>query len=86
MTGIKNKNFLERTKYQDGSEWYNISAVRAVNQGIGRVIRHKFDYGRIFLIAQEYTKNEIFNYLSKWARRNCSVVESFEQLRNMNIR
>ena len=29
--------------------------MRAVNQRIGRVIRHKDDYGMIFLIDQAYT-------------------------------
>lgn len=45
-------------------EWYNISAMRAVNQGIGRVIRHKFDYGRIFLIGQDFTDEKNNKFLS----------------------
>ncbi|KAJ8305702.1 hypothetical protein KUTeg_016247 [Tegillarca granosa] len=32
-----------------GSEWYRQQASRAVNQAIGRVIRHKQDYGAIML-------------------------------------
>lgn len=32
-----------------GHEWYRQQAFRAVNQAIGRVIRHRHDYGAIFL-------------------------------------
>lgn len=32
-----------------GHQWYNQQASRAVNQAIGRVIRHRQDYGAIFL-------------------------------------
>ncbi|KAJ3589022.1 hypothetical protein NHX12_009870, partial [Muraenolepis orangiensis] len=40
---------LPGVKYLSGSEWYRQQASRAVNQAIGRVIRHKDDYGAIFL-------------------------------------
>lgn len=39
-------------KYLSGQEWYRQQAFRAVNQAIGRVIRHKEDYGAIFLCDQ----------------------------------
>ena len=34
----------------DGSGWYMQSASRAVNQALGRIIRHKNDWGAIFLL------------------------------------
>ncbi|KAG9331199.1 hypothetical protein JZ751_019913 [Albula glossodonta] len=36
-------------KYLSGQNWYRQQASRAVNQAIGRVIRHRDDYGAIFL-------------------------------------
>jgi len=32
-----------------GQDWYRLQASRAVNQAIGRVIRHRKDYGAIIL-------------------------------------
>lgn len=47
-----------------GGEWYTLEAVRAVNQAIGRVIRHKDDFGAILLCDHRfhYYKNQ----LSRW--------------------
>jgi len=37
------------TQSLSGNEWYKQQASRAVNQAIGRVIRHKEDFGAIIL-------------------------------------
>lgn len=39
-------------QYLSGQDWYKQQAFRAVNQAIGRVIRHKEDFGAIFLCDQ----------------------------------
>lgn len=39
-------------QYLSGQQWYKQQAFRAVNQAIGRVIRHREDYGAIFLCDQ----------------------------------
>ncbi|WVZ01213.1 hypothetical protein V8G54_027282 [Vigna mungo] len=39
----------ELFKVLTGDEWYNQLASRAVNQAVGRVIRHRHDYGAIIL-------------------------------------
>ena len=38
-----------------GKDWYGQQATRAVNQAIGRVIRHVQDFGTIVLIDERYT-------------------------------
>lgn len=49
---------------QSGQEWYVLEAVRAVNQAIGRVIRHKDDYGAIFLCDRRFHQQK--TQLSRW--------------------
>jgi regulator of telomere elongation helicase 1 len=40
-----------------GDEWYMQDAIRAVNQAIGRVVRHKDDYGSIVFIDSRYSES-----------------------------
>jgi Fanconi anemia group J protein len=35
-----------------GSDWYEIQAYRAVNQALGRCLRHKEDWGALILIDE----------------------------------
>lgn len=44
---------LPRTRLS-GQEWYGQSALRAVNQAIGRIIRHKNDWGAVFLLDERF--------------------------------
>ena len=41
----------DEIKPLSGDEWYRQAATRAVNQAIGRVIRHKDDYGGFFFLT-----------------------------------
>ena len=48
------RKYLEDTKKMgrgvlSGQEWHSQSARRAINQAAGRVIRHRYDYGAVFL-------------------------------------
>jgi len=49
-----------------GNEWYESQAFRALSQAIGRCIRHKNDYGAIFLIDERFPNEE--NRLPKWIK------------------
>lgn len=37
-----------------GDAWYEMNAFRALNQSLGRCIRHKFDWGSILLLDSRY--------------------------------
>lgn len=49
-----------------GSDWYCQQAMRAVNQAIGRVIRHRTDFGAIILCDERFANGAIKNYLSAY--------------------
>ncbi|XP_072750132.1 Fanconi anemia group J protein homolog isoform X2 [Anoplolepis gracilipes] len=58
----KSKGFLP------GSEWYTVDAFRALNQAIGRCIRHKNDWGAVLLVDERFQNPHRINYLPKWIR------------------
>ena len=51
-----------------GGEWYEQQAGRAINQAIGRTIRHKRDYGVIVLIDWRYNNRSQNQLRPKWLR------------------
>lgn len=60
-----------------GEQWYSQQAFRALNQAIGRVIRHKEDFGAIVLLDTRFTESQAVDALSKW------VQGSVKSLRDM---
>lgn len=68
---ILKREYLDKNRSQSnllvsGQEWYNTDATRAVNQAIGRVIRHKDDFGAILLCDARFTQHK--SGLSKWVQ------------------
>eukprot|EP00178_Gracilaria_changii_P009709 TRINITY_DN281_c0_g1_i1.p1 TRINITY_DN281_c0_g1~~TRINITY_DN281_c0_g1_i1.p1 ORF type:complete len:1089 (-),score=141.80 TRINITY_DN281_c0_g1_i1:4326-7592(-) len=64
-------------KALNGSEWYTNQAVRAVNQAVGRAIRHRFDYGAIILCEERFQAKSLQSKVSKWIRPNLTVCPTF---------
>jgi regulator of telomere elongation helicase 1 len=60
-----------------GDEWYRQQAVRAVNQAIGRVIRHRNDWGAILLCDPRFGSDSVRNQLSRWLRPHVKVFDKF---------
>ncbi len=60
-----------------GEQWYQQQATRAVNQAIGRVIRHVHDYGAILLCDERFREPVQQNALSKWVRGNVQEYATF---------
>jgi hypothetical protein len=51
-----------------GDQWYFQSASRAVNQCLGRVIRHCNDWGALFLLDERFLGHKTLADLSGWMR------------------
>ncbi|KAJ6638998.1 Regulator of telomere elongation helicase 1 like [Pseudolycoriella hygida] len=68
---ILKKKYLQDNRNKEnemlsGDDWYFLEATRAVNQAIGRVIRHKNDYGAILLCDQRFNQQRQKSQLSSW--------------------
>lgn len=66
---VLKKQFLDsqRNSHFTGDQWYEQQAPRAVNQAVGRVIRHRYDYGAIVLMDHRYlVQPKTTSNLSGW--------------------
>ena len=56
-----------------GGQWYLQQGARAVNQAIGRVIRHKNDWGAILLCDERFAEPQNVRMLPRWIREYVQV-------------
>ncbi|KAG7164976.1 regulator of telomere elongation helicase 1-like [Homarus americanus] len=79
---VLKQKYLEeiRTKCKQGLTgyaWYQLEASRAVNQAIGRVIRHKDDFGAIILCDNRFSGPDFKAQLSSWVRPHVNTYNVF---------
>ena len=70
-SGGVGKNQAQNQQVQEhlsGAAWYDQQAHRAVNQAVGRTIRHRNDYGAILLLDSRFADARNRKGLSKWVR------------------
>ncbi|XP_063237440.1 regulator of telomere elongation helicase 1 homolog isoform X1 [Bacillus rossius redtenbacheri] len=60
-----------------GDRWYQLEASRAVNQAVGRVIRHAQDYGVILLCDMRFSRSSFPRQLSSWMQPHIRVFRNF---------
>lgn len=77
------QNFMDTLGAEgDGRRWYSREAIRAVNQTLGRVIRHRHDFGAVLLCDGRYARNgqlsSLASGLSSWLKPRVSVQDSFD--------
>ena len=57
-----------------GRKWYLNDAISNVNQTLGRVLRHRNDYGALICIDERYEFHYKSKLFSKWIRDNCEII------------
>lgn len=80
LQDIMSKQSGNKANLLSGEEWYGQQASRAVNQAIGRVIRHRNDYGAILFFDDRFGQQRIIQQLSKWVRPYVKPAASFNAL------
>nr|XP_033329267.1 Fanconi anemia group J protein-like [Megalopta genalis] len=51
-----------------GSDWYSIQAFRALNQALGRCLRHVKDWGAVLLVDERFLMPDSIKNLPKWVK------------------
>jgi Fanconi anemia group J protein len=68
-----NNLYVKSRGLRSGSEWYDIQAFRAINQALGRCIRHRKDWGALILLDSRFAQSKYRQGLSKWVRPRIDV-------------
>ena len=61
-----------------GTLHYENLCMKAVNQSIGRAIRHKNDYATMILLDHRYERPNIVGHLPSWIRGQVQVIPKFQ--------
>ena len=66
------------SNFLNGSAWYSLQAFRALNQAVGRCIRHRNDYGAVILLDERFTEQRTTHSVSKWMRPSIAIFPKFD--------
>ncbi|CEO97773.1 unnamed protein product (mitochondrion) [Plasmodiophora brassicae] len=74
---IQSKLDHENARSGNGRRWYERQAYSAVNQALGRVIRHAADYGILLMVDKRFATYRHPN-VTTWLRQHVEVFETVE--------
>lgn len=75
---VEKMNFLSKNLSQSAaSEYYENLCMRAVNQSIGRAIRHIGDYAAVLLLDSRYHRPNILKKLPDWIKSNLTTATAY---------
>ncbi|CAF0915962.1 unnamed protein product [Rotaria sp. Silwood1] len=70
----------------NGSDWYDSQGYRALNQALGRCIRHKNDWGALFIVEERIVNNmsdkQFNNKISLWIKQRLSISRKYDDTMN----
>eukprot|EP00667_Euglena_gracilis_P001347 EG_transcript_1347 len=61
----------------NGSQWYMQQASRAVNQCVGRIIRHRHDFGAVLFCDERFGDAQNVRSMSSWLRPQIQITSAF---------
>jgi len=61
-----------------GREYYTNLCMKAVNQSIGRAIRHRADYAAMLMLDQRYATRGVVDRLPKWIGGRMQAPATFD--------
>ncbi|XP_026727702.1 Fanconi anemia group J protein homolog isoform X2 [Trichoplusia ni] len=64
-----NDKYVSGRQLLSGKEWLRVQAYRALNQAVGRCVRHRGDWGAVLLVDSRYSQDYYTEHLSKWVKR-----------------
>ncbi|OIR58314.1 MAG: Fanconi anemia group J protein [Amphiamblys sp. WSBS2006] len=75
-----NKKMTRKLGLLDGYVWYEAQAYKALNQALGRCIRHSEDWGAVLLLDARLAAKKTENLkISKWAKKEVKKESSFAE-------
>ena len=86
---IKKEHLVEKIIQRGGTsqeasvatrEFYENICMKAVNQSVGRAIRHANDYALIYLLDRRYDTENIKNKLSSWVRNRIQTQTTVDRI------
>ena len=82
---VAKRDFLDQRKQRggvSGTDWYLQAAARAVNQALGRAIRHIGDHGAMLLLDQRFQRPQQRALVTGWIRRSLTVFDAFDDAKD----
>ena len=79
LTLMEKMAHLDATQGEgSGREYYMNSCMKAVNQSIGRAIRHRADYAAMLMLDQRYATRGVVDRLPKWIGGRMQAPATFD--------
>ncbi|KAL1551497.1 Regulator of telomere elongation helicase 1 [Salvia divinorum] len=77
---VHSRKSINKGQGLTGEEWYSQQTLRAINQAIGRVIRHRHDYGAIILCDERFSHSNRQAQISSWIRPHVKCHSKFGEV------